>query len=87
MVSVNLTFKGNWSFLDSKIYRWLSKEYVVQTSSKIYGLNDYFCLKAKNMRNVAVNTNKNFQFKIYNNENQVEINYRNTPNKTNSKLK
>ena len=32
MVKVNQTFRENWSFLDSKIYRWLSKEYVAQTS-------------------------------------------------------
>ena len=35
---------------------------------------------------VAVSTN-NFKYKKSNNENQVEINYRKTPNKTNSKLK
>ena len=31
MVIVNQSFRGNWSFLDSKIYRLLSKEYIVQT--------------------------------------------------------
>ena len=64
MAIVNQTFRGNWSFLDSKIYRWLSKEYVVQTSlSKIYGYNQNqkIC--------VAVNTKNNFKFKKSNNEN------------------
>ena len=51
--------------------------------SNIYGFNDYFYLKKR----LAVNINNDFKFKKSNNENQVEINYRNTPNKTNSKLK
>ena len=72
MVIVNQSLRVNWSFLDSKIYRWLSKEYMVQTSfltEKNLWFQQIFPSKSKKIL-VAVNTN-NSQFKKPINENQT----------------
>ena len=62
MVIVDQPFRVNWSFLDSKIYRWLSKEYVVQSSfliEKNLWFQQIFLSKTKIYSQLLIQTTSN----------------------------
>ena len=82
-VIVNQSCRGNSRFLDSEIYRWLSKEYVVQTSfltDQNLWFQQIFLSKTKKYVYLLIQTTSNSKSPITETKIKYKF-YRKTPNK------